>query len=777
MKSSPIARLLQRVARRKQKDQANKARAVAPDSGIGADTPIRAASADRLRRGQFADRIANLLSELSLREGRVFAIRGGWGYGKSSLKNLITEQLDNRKDGADWLDFNPWQWGTADVITRALFSQLANRLGGEHSRQAIARANALRRYGAILTGAGDPLKNASKSSHTIAALLTNASVIAMAAAIGWDLPTVAKVAGGVAFLSLVLPWTGRLLTHFGRDHSQDSLDKVRADLELRLRELDRPLVIFVDDIDRLEPEQIRTLLRQVKANANLPNIVFVLLFQPSIVERALDPVANEDGRAFLEKIVQASFDLPAVSLNVVHRIFGEELSVMAGPYATSANGFEQQHWGNAFVGSIQPYLRNMRDARRLLSSITAHMPLHLDAGVFEVNIVDFLLLETVRVFEPGLYVTLFNSQDLLLQTQRYDGDRQEDIQREEVKQLMSVVSEARREQAQTVIKMLFPALEWAFGGMYHSGSRKQWLNAKRACSARYFARYFELQTADGELSEQRFIAFLDATQSEAGLAAAIAAIDSDKLTHSLVARLDESVDRLPLENAAVLLPAMFTMAEKLAGRQGTNPFSSPWVFAWRAISWFIQRIPKDERGTLTVEALQASGALSLAAILIHLNDPEDHKDEKGENFDPSLELATVLELKQLWLVQMRKRAQDTQALSANFDLLNLLYRWQKYAGNAQEPHEWMAAAIRTDDGFAAMVERLMNRGTMHVSGNLVSTPYNYFDRNAIECFIGVNEALARLNGMDLTRFPAQREALETLKAAIESGWKRPRSGQ
>ncbi|RYF33198.1 MAG: hypothetical protein EOO38_30335 [Cytophagaceae bacterium] len=178
-----------------------------------------------------------------------------------------------------------------------------------------------------------------------------------------------------------------------------------------------------------------------------------------------------------------------------------------------------------------------------------------------------------------------------------------------------------------------------------------------------------------------------------------------------------------------------------------------------------------------MEALRVSGALSLAVILIHLNDPEDHKDDKGDNFDPSLDLATVRELKKLWLTQMRERAQDTQELSANPDLLNLLYRWQEYAADANEPREWMAAAIRTDEGFAAMVERLMNRGTMHVAGDMVSTPYNYFDRNAIECFIGANEALARLNVIDLTRFPAQREALETLKAAFDSSWKKPRSEQ
>ncbi|WP_258170751.1 KAP family P-loop NTPase fold protein [Burkholderia multivorans] len=309
------------LARRRARFDAEVARAERPDSGIGAEAPIRTASQDRLRRADFADRIAGVLSELSLREGRVFAIRGGWGFGKSSLKNLITERLDARRDGAEWLEFNPWQWGDGEAIARALFSQMANRLGGGHSKAALARAEALRRYGAILTGAAAPLKAAGSSSHLISTVLTNASLIAVASAIGFDLPTVAMVAATVAALSIGVSLMGRLLAVVGRDRSDEPLDKVREALESRLLELDRPLVVFVDDIDRLEPEQIRTLLRQVKANANLPNIVFVLLFQPSIVERALDPVADDNGRAFLEKIVQASFDLPAVPTTVVHTIY------------------------------------------------------------------------------------------------------------------------------------------------------------------------------------------------------------------------------------------------------------------------------------------------------------------------------------------------------------------------------------------------------------------------------------------------------------------------
>lgn len=352
----PVVRLSEWLARRAAKKRAEITRAQPLDNGIGDEAPIHTAQQDRFRRVDFAGRIAAVLSELSLREGRVFAIRGSWGFGKSSLKNLITEQMDARNDGADWLDFNPWQWGDGDAIARALFGQIADRLGGEHSKAALARADARRRYGAILTDASAPLKKADGSSHLISTVLTNAFVITVAAAIGFNLPTAAKIATGLAVLSIGASLCGRIMTYLGKDRSTEPLDKVRTLLEARLRELGRPLVVFVDDIDRLEPEDIRLLLRQVKANANLPNIVFVLLFQPSIVESALDPVADGDGRAFIEKIVQANFDLPAVPVSIVHETFGEDLSELAGSYATEANGFSQTRWGNAFKTELYSFM-------------------------------------------------------------------------------------------------------------------------------------------------------------------------------------------------------------------------------------------------------------------------------------------------------------------------------------------------------------------------------------------------------------------------------------
>lgn len=83
-------------ARLRARGLASEARTEPPDTGIGAEVPIRKTSEDRLRRADFADRIATVLSELSPRKGRVFAIRDNWGFGLCRLSNRGEINSDKR---------------------------------------------------------------------------------------------------------------------------------------------------------------------------------------------------------------------------------------------------------------------------------------------------------------------------------------------------------------------------------------------------------------------------------------------------------------------------------------------------------------------------------------------------------------------------------------------------------------------------------------------------------------------------------------------------------
>ncbi|MFS2180082.1 P-loop NTPase fold protein [Rhizobium pisi] len=737
------------------------------DPDIGADVPIRQASQDLLRRVNFADRIAAILSQLTLEEGRIFAIRGEWGAGKSSLKNLIIESLNSQEKVPSWLEFNPWQWGDGDAIAKALFKEIADKLGGDLSSAAGKRAGMFRRYGALLTGTGGSIKAVGSNSVLISSLLANASVVALVASFGLDMPKATAVAAGFAIASFLVPLIGRAMVAWGKDKWAEPLDSIRSSLERSLRELEKPLIVFVDDIDRLEPDQIRLLIRQIKVNANLPNIVFVLLLQPSIVEVALNEIADGQGREFLKKIIQANFDLPAVPRSVVSQAMVSDLSRLANAYSTKENGFEEVRWGNTLFGVIQPFIANLRDAKRFVSSVAIHLPLHIGKPLLEVNIIDFLTLEALRVFEPDFHSSLFEERNLLLQSARHDRDGQDSEQKARLEALIARVSERNRPAVQAALTELFPRVAWAFGGMYYDAGdwMSKWTSDRRVCSSRYFRRYFELQTPPGEMSENEFGSVLAASGDATALAFMINDIEERGLLASLAFRLDEGVSRLPVESAATLMPQMFTIGQKLVDR-GVGPLTSPWVAAWRAISWYIDLLPSAERGPLTIEALRQTRALSVGATIIHLNDPSDQ--QAGSKIEPKLDEATVAALKEEWLKQIRDLAKADDALVLHSDLASLLYRWRDYAGGLDEPRAWVQKVIENDERFFNVIERLMTTGTSRTAGDLVSSRVDSFDKRLLDDLIGEEVARDRLSKLDA--FPAsdeQRRAIAALRKTLD----------
>jgi hypothetical protein len=71
-----------------------------------------------------------------------------------------------------------------------------------------------------------------------------------------------------------------------------------------LRALKKPILIVMDDVDRLSIDEVMLLFQLVKASADFPNMVYLLLFQRDIVEKSLQDGAPTSAREFLEKIVQ-----------------------------------------------------------------------------------------------------------------------------------------------------------------------------------------------------------------------------------------------------------------------------------------------------------------------------------------------------------------------------------------------------------------------------------------------------------------------------------------
>jgi len=96
------------------------------------------------------------------------------------------------------------------------------------------------------------------------------------------------------------------------DARNQTLSEIKDDLKGLLRNLEKSILVVMDDIDRLSSDEIKLLFQLIKANADFPNVVYLLLFQRDIVEKSLESSAPLTGQDFLEKIVQVGFNIPQI---------------------------------------------------------------------------------------------------------------------------------------------------------------------------------------------------------------------------------------------------------------------------------------------------------------------------------------------------------------------------------------------------------------------------------------------------------------------------------
>jgi hypothetical protein len=748
----------------------------APVDSVGAEAPITTASEDLLRRERFARRISEILTAGPVPQGRVFAIRSAWGNGKSSTKNLIIEQIGRRDGNALWLDFNPWQWGDDDAIAAALFSQMASKLKSDYSPEALQRARLLRQYGGILAGAASPLKGFSDDKSGLA--VWGPPLFLFLAGLGVQLPGIPHntLIAIALFASAAAMIVGNVLKFIGRDRSKEPLDDVRADLERHLKRLPGPLIVFVDDIDRLEKEQIRRLIRQVKVNANLPGIVFLLLFQTSIVTKALDEIADGAGDEYLEKIVQANFDLPEVPPEKIFSLFVEQLEPLLADLATPENGFGEVRWGNMLLGGLRPYVRNLRDSRRLLSSIAVHLPMHRGDRAFEVNIIDFVALEAIRVFDPKLFAVLASSKALLLQIGRIDPVESAKRDKPEIEALLQLASIARREAATALVRELFPTIEWALGGShYDNGWCADWTASKRVCVPTMFSRYFELQIPEGTVSESRLAAFYEEARSEEGLKGDIEAMDADGLLPALVSRLDQTVQQVPLSHIYSLLPGLFDIGERLKAASDT-PFNEPYISTWRTAVWYLRRVEDPaERSRILHSAMTRSEGLSVPALMISLDlDARTKPDAKHEPLFDDIGLES---LKEAWVAKVRALAAKDDLLLDQSDLVSLLYRWRDFEDSFAGPKGWVNAVVAQPGRLERLIWAFMNVGQMQAMGDQVAVRTERFEKTPIVDFFDLDSLAERVAKLDKDGLSADhRRAVELLADHVEKWRTAPAEG-
>src|SRR5690606_38279983 len=144
-------------------------------------------------------------------------------------------------------------------------------------------------------------------------------------------------------------------------------------------------------------------MKMVKMTANFPNSIFILCYDHEKVARMLD---NQFGEEYLKKIVQLTFSLPALDNTDIQPILITEIEkLLINIYGdTMITENDERRWSELmYSGFLKPF-NTIRDVNRYINSLRLSWSILIKE---EINIIDFLTLELIRIFAPDLYIGIY----------------------------------------------------------------------------------------------------------------------------------------------------------------------------------------------------------------------------------------------------------------------------------------------------------------------------------------------------------------------------------
>ncbi|MCG8206062.1 KAP family P-loop NTPase fold protein [Tenacibaculum finnmarkense] len=310
-------------------------------------------------------------------EPLTIGVYGKWGEGKTSFLNLINDEIDIWKDkekgqkGILKYHFNPWRYSTEEEMLFDFFDGLSKMMF-------VNKDTTLQKIG----------KQLIKYSRYTKAVKLSASV-------GFS----SNKAGATFDVSEIMKALGE--DFIGKEVTLESLIQNIND---KLKASKYKIVVFIDDIDRLDKDEIYTILKLIKLNANFNNFVYIVALDENHVAKAIGQrygVDTKDGELFLEKIINIPIHLPKIESADFKRFFEIKLKEVFDNLGFSNRKEEKNEIRNEF--RVQ-YFKNGREIIRVLNSFFV--------GAFaigeEVNLRDLFWIEYLKVKYTNVFDVIKN---------------------------------------------------------------------------------------------------------------------------------------------------------------------------------------------------------------------------------------------------------------------------------------------------------------------------------------------------------------------------------
>ena len=270
------------------------------------DQPIDNKKDDLLGRKTFSKYLGKAIYEHDQEAGLVIGLYGKWGTGKTSVINMAENEIKKlaKKDENEPLiiEFAPWSYSDKDNLISLFFQSLRNEIEVSIKAEISSLSDEKKKK----------IKEITKAIDEYGKIFCK-----LVSVIGVNINL--KVALCLTFLT-------RLLKTIPAWLPDQNLKKTKDELKDKLKDLNKKIIVVIDDIDRLTNPQIRDIFQLVKQVADFPNIVYVLVMDKEVVCSALEKVHNMDGNEYLEKIIQVPFEIPETKKDNLYSILRDRIN-------------------------------------------------------------------------------------------------------------------------------------------------------------------------------------------------------------------------------------------------------------------------------------------------------------------------------------------------------------------------------------------------------------------------------------------------------------------
>lgn len=312
------------------------------------------------------------------------AISGSWGNGKTVFMEKLKEKYKKENKYVSIIEFEAWRCDTPNLIIRNFFTQLKNKLKIYIPNISLD----FDKYIDLLLDDDSvkPLKIISKAIYNIC------------------------------------------------KQEKDPFNKIKEEL----KKSKHKVVVFIDDVDRLDADEIKEVLRLIRNTADFPYIQFIFTCDKDYICETLKKKDIEKPELYLEKFINVEISLPKYE----ERIICEEL------YNRISTTIKEV-WGNNVADNeikdmiyrrihnctdlnkgllIPNILHSMRDVIRFNNSFhvilktlnrenNTNNSLEEKKEELKIELSDLFLVELLKYRFPKIYSTLDNSLFDLLETE------------------------------------------------------------------------------------------------------------------------------------------------------------------------------------------------------------------------------------------------------------------------------------------------------------------------------------------------------------------------